>query len=82
MDKKARVRVYSAPRCPWCQRAKDFLNEHGIEFEDVNVLDDKEAGKEIADRTGQLGIPVIEIGNELVVGFDRDMLVKLLGIRE
>ncbi len=82
MDKKAGVRVYSAPRCPWCQRAKDFLNEHGVEFEDIGVLKDKKLGKEIAEKTGQLGIPVIEIGNELVVGFDRDRLIKLLGIRE
>ena len=82
MDKKARVRVYSAPRCPWCQRAKDFLREHGVEFEDIDVLKDKRIGKEIAEKTGQLGIPVIEIGEELVVGFDRNRLVKLLGIRE
>lgn len=82
MEKKPKVKVYSTPRCPWCQRAKDFLKEHGVEFEDIDVLSNKDIGRDIERRTGQQAIPVIDIGGELVVGFDRDRLIKLLGIKE
>lgn len=79
---KVKVRVYSSTRCPWCQRVKDFLTEHGIDFEDIDVLKDKKAGREIVEKSGQEGLPVIEIGDEIVVSFDRDRLMKLLGIKE
>ena len=77
-----KVRVYSTPVCPWCHRAKDFLKEHGIEFEDIDVSRDQEAGKEMVEKSGQMGVPVIEIDGEIVIGFNRERLAELLGIKE
>ena len=77
-----KVKVYSTPVCPWCHRAKDFLKEHGIEFEDIDVSRDHEAGREMVEKSGQMGVPVIEIDGEIVIGFNRERLAELLGIKE
>lgn len=76
------VIVYSTPTCPICKQLKDFLNEKNIEFEDINVAEDQEKAKEIAEKTGQMGVPVIQIGDNLVVGFDKEKLKEALNIEE
>jgi glutaredoxin 3 len=78
----AKVKVYSTPFCGWCHRAKAFLKEHGIEFEDVDVSKDHDAAREMIAKSGQQGVPVIEVDGELVIGFDRERLSQLLGIKE
>lgn len=77
-----KVRVYSTPVCPWCHRAKDFLREHGIKFEDIDVSRDRKAGMEMVEKSGQMGVPVIEIDGEIVVGFDRERIAALLDVKE
>jgi glutaredoxin len=62
--------------------AKDFLTSKGIPFEDFNVSTDLEKRKEMMDRSGQMGVPVIFIDDQMVVGFDKDKIVSLLGITE
>lgn len=76
------VRVYSTPVCPWCHKVKEFLRRHGVEFEEIDVSVNQEAAQEMVERSGQTGVPVIEVDGEFVVGFDRDRLVKLLDIRD
>lgn len=66
-----KVKVYSTPTCPYCDMAKDFLKENKIEFEDINVQDDHEAAKEMIDKSGQMGVPVIEIDDKIIVGLIR-----------
>ena len=61
--------------------AKEFLSSHGIEFAAKNVAEDTDAREELIDRTGRLAVPVITVGDEVVVGFDRGRLQRLLGIR-
>ena len=73
-----KVKVYSTPTCPWCKKAKDFLKGKNIEFEDINVAENQEAAKEMVDKSGQMGVPVIEIDGEIVVGFDKEKLESLL----
>lgn len=80
MDKK--VKVYSTPTCPWCHTVKQFLSDHGIEFEDVNVAEDQEQAKEMIEKSGQMGVPVIEAGGEVIVGFDEALLRKALNIKD
>jgi glutaredoxin 3 len=63
--------VYSTPSCPWCHKLKDFLNEKNISFEDIDVAADQEAAKKMIDKSGQMGVPQIEINNKIIVGFDK-----------
>ncbi len=82
MAQSKKVRVYSTPFCPWCVKAKEFLKEHGIEFEEIDVSQDQEAAHRMVEGSGQTGVPVIEISGEFVVGFDRTRISELLGIKE
>jgi len=76
-DKK--VVIYSTPTCPYCKRAKDYLSRKGIPYTDINVAQDRNAAKEmIQKKSGQMGVPVITIGDEIVVGFNQALLDKLL----
>lgn len=76
--KMAKVKVYSTPTCPWCHRAKDFLKEKGVEFEDINVAEDADAAQQMVEKSGQRGVPVIEIGGKMIVGFDQEAIEKEL----
>ncbi len=77
----AKVKVYSTQICPYCMTLKEFLKEHNIEFEDIDVTQDEAAQKEMIEKSGQMGVPVIEIDGEIVVGFDRGKIIKLLNIK-
>ena len=74
------VKVYSTPICPWCHKAKDFLKEHKIAFQDVNVAEDDKAREEMIGKSGQMGVPVIEINGQIIVGFDQQALKKALAL--
>ncbi|MDD3234349.1 MAG: glutaredoxin domain-containing protein [Candidatus Omnitrophota bacterium] len=74
------VKVYSTPTCPYCIRLKQFLNESNVVFEDIDVSVNRAAADEIVDRTGQMGVPVIDIEGELIVGFDRERVKQALGL--
>jgi glutaredoxin-like YruB-family protein len=73
-----KVKVYSTPGCPFCKRVKDFLKEKHVEFEDINVAENEEAAEMIAEKTGQLGVPVTQIGDKFVVGDDKEKIEELL----
>ncbi len=72
------VRVYSTPTCPYCHMAKDFLKQNKIKFEDIDVSKDREKAQEMIEKSGQMGVPVIEIGKKILVGFDKEELKKAL----
>ena len=76
-----KVIIYSTPYCVYCKAAKEFFQEHGVVYEEKDVAKDEEAREHMIRRSGQLGVPVIEIGDEVVVGFDRAKLSQLLGIK-
>ena len=67
--KNKKVIVYSTPTCPYCIMAKNFFKENKVEFEDVNVAEDRARGEEMVSKSGQMGVPVIDIAGEIVVGF-------------
>jgi len=75
---KPKVIVYSTPTCPYCHIAKDFLKENKIQFEDIDVSKDRKKAQEMIEKSGQMGVPVIEIGNKIIVGFDREAVKKAL----
>ncbi|MGI6662490.1 MAG: glutaredoxin family protein [Bacillota bacterium] len=74
------VKVYSTPSCPWCVRAKAYLEENGIPFTDVDVSKDVAAAREMVKISGQMGVPVITIDGNVVVGFDKKRIDELLGL--
>lgn len=75
-----KVRVFSTPSCPYCVTLKTFLDENNVQYEHINVAEDEKAREEMIEKSGQMGVPVIEIDGEMVVGFDRDKIVKLLNL--
>ncbi len=74
------VHIYSTVACHFCHLAKDFFTEKGITFTDYNVGEDMEKRKEMVEMTGQMGVPVIVIGDDVLVGFDQKKVSELLGI--
>ena len=74
------ITIYSTPTCSWCQAAKDYLHQREIEFEDVDVSADMGRAMEMVDKSGQQGVPVIDIDGEIVVGFDRPRIDSLLDL--
>ena len=62
------------PQCVYCRMAKDFLSKTGIPYEEVDVSIDAEAGDEMVKKTGQMGVPVIEMGDDIIIGFNRGQL--------
>ena len=75
-----KVTIYSTPTCHFCQMTKEFLKEKGIEYTDYDVSTDLEKRKEMIEKSGQMGVPVIYIDDEMMVGFDKDKLSSMLGI--
>lgn len=76
----ATVKIYSTPTCPWCKKTKEYLKEKGIEFTDINVAADQAASKEMIEKSGQMGVPVIDIDGTIIVGYDLEKINKALGI--
>lgn len=74
------VTIYSTPTCHFCHAAKEFFTANGIKFTDYNVASDLGKRKEMIEKSGQMGVPVITIGDELVVGFDEERLRELLAV--
>lgn len=77
-----KVQIYSTPSCHFCHMAKDFFKEKNVEFEDFNVAENQDKRKEMIDKSGQMGVPVIVIGNKIIVGFNKPKVMEFLGITE
>lgn len=77
-----KVRVFTTPMCPFCYVLKEFLREHKIEFEEIDVSKDEKAREEMIKKTGKMEVPAIEIDRQIVVGFDKKKIVQLLNIKE
>ena len=80
MDTQPHVTIYSTPTCHFCHAAKEFFGEHDIAFTDYDVASDLTKRQEMIQKSGQMGVPVIDIGGELVVGFDEERLRELLHV--
>ena len=78
MDKK--VTVYSTSTCPYCIRAKQFLQENNIIFENFDISANQEKTQEMIQKSGQMGVPVLDIDGEIIVGFDKEKIKKVLGL--
>lgn len=74
------VIIYSTPTCHFCQMTKEFLKENNIQFTDYDVSADTDKRQEMIEKSGQMGVPVIFIGEDMMVGFDKKKLSEKLGI--
>ncbi len=75
------VTVYSTHTCPYCVMAKDFLKQSKIQFEDVYVDDDYDKAEEMIQKSGQTGVPVLDINGKIIVGFNREAIKKALNLK-
>lgn len=78
--RRHRVLVFTTPTCPWCTRAKTYLKQRGVPFKEIDVSRDAAAARDLVRRTGQMGVPVVEIDGRPVVGFDRSRIDRMLGL--
>jgi len=74
------VTIYSTPSCTYCTLAKNFFKKNGVEFTEHNVATDLAKRKEMIEKTGQMGVPVIEVNGEIVIGFDETKLRSVLDV--
>lgn len=77
-----KVRIFTTVSCPYCFTLMEFFKEHNIEFEEVDVSKNEKAREEMIEKSGKMEVPVIEIDGEIVAGFDKEKIVKLLNIKE
>jgi len=76
------VKVYITPACPYCYTLKEFLKENKIKFIEVDVSQDEKTKEELIKKSGKMEVPVLEVDGQIVAGFDKEKIVKLLKIKE
>ena len=81
-ESQDKIVVFSTPACPYCDTLKEFLKENNIKFEEVDVSRDEKLKEEVIKKSGQIGVPVVEINGEMVAGFDKKKICQLLNIKE
>ncbi|MFA6585609.1 MAG: glutaredoxin domain-containing protein [Candidatus Paceibacterota bacterium] len=74
------ITIYSTPSCHFCHMAKDFFKANNVAYTEYDVASNLEKRKEMVDKSGQMGVPVIIIDNDIIVGFDKPQISKLLGL--
>ncbi|MBI3589030.1 MAG: glutaredoxin family protein [Candidatus Liptonbacteria bacterium] len=77
----AKVTIYTTPTCVYCKMTKAFFKENNIQYEEKDVSTDRAAADEMIQKSGQMGVPVIDIDGQLIVGFDKEGLSRLLNIK-
>lgn len=82
MNNQKEVIIYSTPSCHYCQMAKAFFQNNGVAYKDFNVASDAEKRQEMIEMTGQMGVPVIKIGDEILVGFSEGKVREMIGDQE
>jgi len=81
VKKAVKVIVYSTPTCPYCHAAKEFLEENKIAYKDIDVSKDQDAAQQMIEKSGQMGVPVLDIGGTIIVGYDKEAIKKALKLK-
>ncbi|MBI4098854.1 MAG: glutaredoxin family protein [Candidatus Magasanikbacteria bacterium] len=76
-----KITIYTTPTCPYCKMAKAFFKEHNVAYEEKDVANDSALAEEMVKKSGQMGVPVIDIDGQIILGFDRAKLSTLLNIK-
>ena len=77
----ADVTIYTTPTCVYCRAAKEFFKENNVEYDEKNVAEDEQARDAMVKISGQLGVPVIDVKGNIIIGFDEKKLSELLGVK-
>ena len=72
------VKIYTTPTCPWCKKTKGWMKEKKIKYTEYDVASDEKARKRMIEKSGQMGVPVLEIGDQIIVGYDPKAIEKAL----
>ena len=75
-----KVKIYTSVTCPWCMKTKEFFKSNNVKYEEISVTGNEKARNEIFAKSGQLGVPVIDIEGKIIVGYDKEGLKKALGL--
>jgi glutaredoxin-like YruB-family protein len=78
--KQPRVIIFTTPTCSYCNLTKQYFRRNNIRFRDVDISRDPAAARDVVRRSGQMGVPVIDIGGKIIVGFDKPKINQLLGL--
>ena len=73
------IKVYTTDSCPWCDKAKAYLKSQNLEYTELNVQEDMEAREEMIKKSRQMGVPVLDIDDNIIIGFDKAAILKALG---
>lgn len=76
-----KVKIYTTQSCPYCSMAKQFLKKNNIKYEEIDVSEDQEAAAEMIEKSGQAGVPVIDIDGRIIVGFDLKVIRETLKLK-
>jgi len=76
------VKLFTSPACPYCFTLKEFFKEHNIDFEEIDVFKDEKTKDDLIKKTGKMEVPIVEIDGEIVIGFDKEKICKLLDIKD
>ena len=79
MVKAKSVKIYTTITCPWCVKTKEFLKANNVKYEEISVSNDEKARTEMFKKSGQMGVPVIDVEGTVIVGYDKDALKKAIG---
>ena len=80
VNKQPRVIIFTTPTCSYCNLAKQYFRRNKIRFRDIDISRDQAAARDVVRRSGQMGVPVIDIGGKIIVGFDKPKINQLLGL--
>ena len=72
------VKIYSTPTCAYCKKTKEFFQQNNVKYEEIDVARDEAKAKEMVEKSGQMGVPVVDIDGQIIIGFDREALKKAL----
>jgi len=77
-----KILVYSTETCPYCNMVKEYLKDKDVKFEEVDVTNDQEKAKEMVDKSGQMGVPVLDIDGEIIIGFNQPKIEETLNAKK
>lgn len=78
--KEQKILLYRTQSCPWCHKTEDFLKAHNVKYTSIDIGENAQAAEEAVKKSGQRGVPVIDIGGKIIVGYDEPALKKALHI--
>lgn len=73
------VKIYTTPTCPWCKKTKEFLKGKKIKYTEIDVSEEENAAQEMVKKSGQMGVPVLDIDGKIIVGYDPEAILKAVG---